>query len=88
MGESRRNPKIAKDGTIPLTVRLPPALHAELHERCTRDGMKLGGFIIRLLEFGLEESETVVVRKKGAPSDGASRDATVREPRRRAGGDG
>jgi hypothetical protein len=65
-GESKRDPKIAKDGTVPLTVRLSPDLRLRLLARANHDGMNLGSLIARLLEFGLSESETIF-RKKAPP---------------------
>lgn len=85
MGESKKNPKLTKDGTIALSVRLPPGLHTRLLERSRRDGMKLGGLIERLLEFGLAETETVLLRKGTVAP--ASKAGTTAEPRRRAGGE-
>lgn len=85
MGEPKRNPKIAGDGTVPMTVRLPPELRARLLERADHDGMQLGALIIRLVDFGLSETETVF-RRKGSPPAGAEIDVTTAEPRRRAGG--
>jgi hypothetical protein len=81
-GERKGNPIVAKDGTIPLTVRLPIELRARLYERVERDGMKLGTLIVKLLDFGLRESETLFVRRSSA----AGLDVTAAEPRRRAGG--
>lgn len=62
-GDRRQNPKIAADGTIPITVRLTPQLRERLYERCAKDGTKLNALIVRLLDFALEETETVLVHK-------------------------
>ena len=63
-GDRKKKPKIAADGTIPVTVRLPPPLRERLYERASKDGMKLTWLIVRLLDFALEETETVLVRKR------------------------
>lgn len=62
-GERKPKPKIAADGTIPVTVRLPPGLRDRLYSRCEKDGMKLGALIVRLMDFALEETDTVLVRR-------------------------
>jgi len=87
MGESRKNPILAKDGTIPMTVRLPPDLHARLLARAKKDGMKLNALISRLMDFGLAETETVFKRREAAPSGAEKDDVTGSGTRRRVGGE-
>lgn len=68
-GERKAKPYVGADGRVPLTVRLLPAMRDRLYARADKDGMRLSSLIDRLLQFGLDETETVLVRKarKGDP---------------------
>ena len=71
-GERRSNPAVGRDGRVPLTVRLEPDLREKLYSRADKDGMTLSSLIVRLLAWGLENTETVLVGK-GCPPPGSGR---------------
>jgi hypothetical protein len=46
------------------TVRLLPEARERLYARADKDGMTLSRLIDKLLEFGLKETETVLIRRQ------------------------
>ncbi len=63
-GNRKAKPYIGVDGRVPLTVRLLPEMRERLYARADKDGMTLSRLIDSLLEFGLKETETVLVRRQ------------------------